>query len=82
MFLAGLKMDINNAQGTALSGIRRGLDGLQRNASEVARASTGSGEDVSAPLVESRVNQLQVEANVTMLKTLDETVGSLLDVKA
>lgn len=75
-------MDINNALGTAVNGIRRGMEGLDRNTAEVARASTGSGDDIAAPLVDSRVNKLQVEANVSMVKTLDETIGSLLDVKA
>lgn len=75
-------MDINNALGTAITGIRRGMEGLDRNAAEVAQASKGNGDDIAAPLVDSKVNRLQVEASVSMVKTLDETIGSLLDVKA
>ena len=75
-------MEINNAMNTAVNGIRQGMNGLDRNAAEVAHASKGEGGDVAAPLVESKLNQLQVEANVNMLKTLDETLGYLLDVKA
>jgi hypothetical protein len=75
-------MDINNAMSTAVNGIRSGMNGLDRNTAEVARASKGEGGDIATPLVESKLNQLQVEANVNMVKTLDETLGSLLDVKA
>lgn len=75
-------MEINNAMTTAVNGIRKGMDGLDRNAAEVARASKGQQGDIATPLVDSRVNKLQVEANVSMVKTLDETLGSLLDVKA
>jgi hypothetical protein len=75
-------MEINNAMGSAVNGIRRGLQGLERNAVEVAGAAKGEGSDIAAPLVDSRVNKLQVEANVSMIKTLDETLGTLLDEKA
>lgn len=75
-------MDIGSAMNTAVNGIRRGMDGLDRNTADVARASKGNQGDVATPLVESKLNRLQVEANVSMVKTLDETLGSLLDVKA
>jgi len=75
-------VDISSAMGTAINGIRQGMNGLDRNAAEVARASKGQQGDVATPLVESRVNKLQVEANVEMVKTLDKTIGSLLDEKA
>lgn len=75
-------MVINNAMNTAVNGIRQGLNGLDRNTAEVARASKGDQGDVATPLVESKLNKLQVEANVSMVKTLDETLGSLLDIKA
>lgn len=72
-------MDITSAFSSAITGIQRGLEGLDRNADEIAQASSGQGDDVVAPLVESRINQLQVEANTRMVKTVDDTIGSLLD---
>lgn len=74
-------MKVDNAMSTAVNGIKRGLDGLERNADEVARASKGDGSDVATPLVESKMNQRQVEANVAMVKTMDEVLGTLLDEK-
>ena len=72
-------MNIKPPVMNSTAGIQRGLDGLERNAQQVASASTGSGEDVSRPLVESRLHKLQVEANVDVLRTQDEMIGSLLD---
>ena len=46
---------------------------------EMVRAFTGEGDDIAGPLVESRMNKLQVEVGSQMVKTLDETMGSLLD---
>lgn len=75
-------MNVDKTMSTSINGIRRGLDDLERNANEVARASTGDGSDMTTPLVESKMNQRQVEANVAMVKTMDEVLGTLLDEKA
>ena len=75
----GCPMDIKSAYGSALSGIQQGMQGLDRNADEIAKASKGEGGDIAEPLVESRMNRLQVEANVQMVKTVDGAIGSLLD---
>lgn len=75
-------MKIDSAFHNALTGIRRGSDGLDRNAAEIASASGNREESVTAPLVESKVHQRQVEAGVQVLRTADEMIGSLLDEKA
>ena len=72
-------MDVKSAYGSAVSGIQQGMRGLDKNADEIAKASKGSGDDIARPLVESRMNRLQVEANVQMVKTVDDAIGSLLD---
>lgn len=72
-------MEVTSAFASAVSGIQRGMQGLDRNADEIARASTGEGGNIVEPLLESRMNQLQVEASAKMVKTIDDTLGSLLD---
>ncbi len=72
-------MELKSAFGNAVTGIQRGMQGLDRNADEIAKASTGEGGDITQPLVDSHINQLQAEASVKMVKTIDETIGSLLD---
>lgn len=76
-------MEINSAFSTALSGIQRGMQGLDRNAAELAsvKMMEGNASPVE-PLVESKVNSLQVAANAKMVSTLDETLGTLLDIRA
>ena len=46
---------------------------------EIVRAFTGEGDDIVGPLVESRMNKLQVKVGSQVITTLDETMGSLLD---
>lgn len=68
----------------ALNGIQRGIDGLQRNAAEIAGVSGSNGSEVRSltePLVELRTNVQQVEASVQVLKAEDRALGALLDVK-
>ena len=72
-------MDINSAFNHAVSGIKHGMEGLDRNADAIAKASKGDGADVVEPLVESRINKLQAEASAKMVKTIDDAIGSLLD---
>jgi hypothetical protein len=75
-------MQINNGFAIAVTGVRRGMESLDRNSAEIASASKGQGGDITAPLVDSKINQLQVEANVSVIRTLDEVLGTLLDEKA
>ena len=75
-------MEINNGFANAATGIRRGLDGLDRDAAEIASASKGDGADIAEPLVDSKINKLQVEANASVIRTLDDVLGTLFDDKA
>jgi hypothetical protein len=78
-------MHINSAVGSALYGIRKGLTGLDENAAKIASADTfnsPSTSDLARPLVKIQNNRLQVETSVKTLKTVDETIGSLIDVIA
>lgn len=78
-------MAINSITGSALQGIQRGLHGLRRNASEIASAQnmqSGPGKDMTRALVELHQNKLYTTINIKTLKTADEVIGTLLDIKA
>ena len=79
-------MAINSITGTALQGIQRGLQGLRRNASEIASAqnmnSGAPSKNLTRSLVELHQNELYTTVNVKTLKTADQVIGTLLDVKA
>ena len=70
---------------TALTGIQKGMNELQKNASEIAGKSTMEGQNAK-PLIESLVdlkaNVQQVEASVKVVQASDEIIGTLLDIKA
>ncbi len=80
-------MAIGSVSQTTLQGIQRGLDGLRRNASEIASArqmrSTGTpSKDLTRSIVELDQHSLQTSASVKAFRAMDQMIGSLLDVKA
>ncbi|MCP4126260.1 MAG: hypothetical protein GY753_04260 [Gammaproteobacteria bacterium] len=79
-------MAINSATSSALLGIQRGVQGIRRNASNIASAQNLSGhgptKDITRSLVEMHENKLYTVANVNTLKTMDQVIGTLLDIKA
>lgn len=78
-------MPITSALGSALYGIQKGLTGLDKNAAQIASADAFNAQnpaDFAQPLVELQSNALQVEMSAKVMKSLDETIGTLLDVVA
>lgn len=70
---------------SAVLGIQRGMEDLKKNASDLASAKQFDSEnpvDQTKALVGLDEDRLQVEASAKALKTIDSTVGSILDVKA
>ena len=70
---------------SALLGIQRGLEGVNKNASQIASAKQMDAEnpaDEAKPLVEMLENRNQVEASAKVLKTVSDTIGTLNDTKA
>ena len=78
-------MPVINGYSSALNGINKGLYQLERHASDIASADAMNGNE-SPPLTESliglRQSELQVQASMEVVRTLDSVLGSLLDVKA
>jgi hypothetical protein len=78
-------MAITPAGTSALAGIQRGMDGLQRSAAEIASAERMDGagtEGLAEPLVAQIQHASQVGASVRVLETEHRMLGSLLDLKA
>ena len=70
---------------SSLAGIRSGLSGLQKAASEIASTETmtqGNPKDLAKSLVDLKVYELQVKASAQVVKAADEMLGTLLDIKA
>lgn len=78
-------MQITSALGNALYGMQKGLADMDRNAAKIASADAFNGQnpaDSARPLVDMQSNRLQVEMNAKVIKSLDDTLGTLLDVVA
>ena len=70
---------------SAYLGIQRGLDGLKKDAAEIASARNLSSDkptDVLSPLVHLIQDRTQVAISAKVIKAVDAALGSLLDVKA
>ncbi|MCW8955527.1 MAG: hypothetical protein OQL09_01490 [Gammaproteobacteria bacterium] len=79
-------MGVLSVQSSAMLGIQRGLDGLRKDASEIASAdqlnSAGQETDLEGAIVGLNQNKVQVQASAKVVSALDEVVGSLIDTRA
>ena len=78
-------MKISSALGNALHGMQKGLTGMDKNAAKIASAEAFNSQnpaDVAQPLVDMQNNRLQIEASAKVVKTVDATIGSLIDIIA
>jgi hypothetical protein len=76
--------DIPGALQSAQLGISRGMNGVARDAQTVADSiMTPAGTDsIPGALVDSLQQKLLVAASARMMSTVDETLGTLIDVTA
>lgn len=75
-------MNITSAAQSALQGIQRGMNGLEKTATEIASAEQANGtanRGIAEPLVEQIGHRNQAEASAQVLKAQDETLGRLFD---
>ncbi len=76
-------MGVLSVQNEALQGIQRGLDGLRRNASEIASADqlnrAGQDTDLEGSLLELQQNKTQVQASAKVVSAADEVLGTIIN---
>ncbi|HEY9051923.1 MAG TPA: hypothetical protein VIQ03_10295 [Gammaproteobacteria bacterium] len=79
-------MGVLSVQTSAVQGIQRGLDGMRKNAAEIASADqlnqAGNETDLAGAMVEMNQNKVQVQASAKVVSALDEMVGTLIDTRA
>ena len=83
-------MMINNSFAVGVQGVQDGMVGMENSARKIARAGTDgpqgtnteSGNGLAEPIIELNLYARSVEASAQVVKTADETVGSLLDIMA
>lgn len=78
-------MGVLSVQNEALQGINRGLEGMRKNASEIASADqlnkTGQETDLVESLVGLQQNQIQVQASAKVVSAVDEVLGTIIDIR-
>ena len=73
----------SSAVQNALSGINQGMANLSRDAQAIAQGSVANGNGgMTDALVDAQQQKLDVEASVRALSIADQTLGTLLDIKA
>jgi len=82
-------MMINNALNIGIQGIQDGMQGMEGAARKIARGgvdgprgSAEGGNSMIEPIVDLKLYERSVEASAQVVKTADETLGTLLDLKA
>ena len=76
-------MQISSSLSSALYGIQKGLTGMDKNAAKIASADAFNSQSTTAvarPLIEMQSDRLQVEVSAKVMKTVDDTIGTLLDI--
>jgi len=79
-------MSVLSVQSEAVLGMQRGLDGMRRNASEIASADqlnrAGQDTDLEGALVGMQQNKAQVQASAKVVSAMDEVLGTIIDIRA
>ena len=79
-------MGVLSIQSSAVQGIQRGLDGMRKNAAEIASADqlnhAGQETYLAGALVNLQQNKVQVQASAKVVSTMDEVIGTLIDTRA
>ena len=67
---------------SALSGLSNASRRLQNSANNIANISKGSNVDVTEEIVDQKASKAGRQANVNVIKTNDETLGTILDIRS
>ncbi len=82
-----MNVNVNTILQTGLQGIERGVEGVERSATEIVRGGAvdgpaGSNSDVVEAVVDLKLYERSIEASAQVVRTADEVLGSLLDTMA
>lgn len=73
----------NSLLATGVQGLQAGLNRANQAAGAIARnGTTEQGGDLATPIVDLKRSEIQVKASAAVIKTADELVGTLIDIKA
>ena len=68
---------------TGVQGVQKGMARANDAAGAIARNGTTEQDgDLATPIVDLKRSELQVKASAAVIKTADEMMGTLIDIKA
>ncbi len=74
-----------SVQNEAIQGIQRGLDGLRKNAAEIASSDqlnkAGQGSNLEGALIGLEQNKVQVQASAKVVSAVDNVLGTIIDTR-
>ena len=73
---------ISNTLAVGIQGIQDGMVGMENAARKIARGGTDGAGSLVEPIVDLKIYERSVEASAQVVKTADETLGTLLDIMA
>ena len=80
---------ISNTLGIGIQGVQEGLQGMEASARKIARGGVdgpqGSADGAGGliePIIDLKLYERRVQASAQIVKTADETLGTLLDISA
>lgn len=81
---------INNMLGIGIQGVQEGLQGMEASARKIARGGVDGPQGTSAdvvggliePVIDLKLYERSVQASAQIVRTADETLGTLLDINA
>jgi hypothetical protein len=80
---------ISNTLGIGIQGVQEGLQGMEASARKIARGGVdgpqGSADGAGGliePIIDLKLYERSVQASAQIVKTADETLGTLLDISA
>ncbi len=81
-------MNVTSALSTGVLGINRGIDGVQKAASDIAGAGKtdtpeeATGRDINESIADLAVEKNAVAASTKVVQSVDGNLGTLIDVRA
>jgi len=74
---------MNSILSIGTQGLQAGIGRVNQAAGQVARLGNMSGSsDLATAVVDMKANELQVKASASVIKTGDEMLGTLIDIRA
>lgn len=76
-------MSVTSVLSTGVQGVQAGMNRANQAAGDIARfGTTEQNGDLATPLVELKVSEQQVKASAAVIKSADEMMGTLIDIRA